>query len=150
PAIRSRNAMLLPTYNEDPVRIMARLRAMYESVDQSGRGTGFDWFVLSDSTDPSVWIAEEKCFLELRHELNVSNVHYRHRRENTARKSGNVQDWVKRFGASYEHMIILDADSLMTCDTIVRLVSLMEGHPAIALLQTLPMIVNAKTLFARL
>jgi membrane glycosyltransferase len=150
PRIGSKNAMLLPTYNEDPDRIMARLRAMYESVDQSGQGAGFDWFVLSDSTDPSVWILEEQCFLQLRHELEVSNIYYRHRRENVARKSGNIQDWIRRFGAGYDHMIILDADSLMTGDTIVRLVSAMESHPAVALIQTLPIIVNAKTLFARL
>ena len=29
----------------------------------------FDWFVLSDTTDPAIWIAEEKCFLQLRQEL---------------------------------------------------------------------------------
>jgi membrane glycosyltransferase len=150
PAIGSRNAMLLPTYNEDPYRIMARLRAMYESVDQSGQGASFDWFVLSDTTSPSVWIAEEKCFLQLRRDLTASNIYYRHRRENLARKSGNIEDWIKRFGAGYDHMIILDADSLMTGDTIVRLASAMEHHPAVALIQTLPIVVNAKTLFARL
>jgi len=150
PPIGSKNAMLLPTYNEDPYRIMARLRAMYESVDQSGQGASFDWFVLSDTTAPSVWIAEEKCFLQLRADLAVSNIYYRHRRENTARKSGNIEDWVKRFGVGYDHMIILDADSLMTGDTIVRLVSAMERFPAVALIQTLPIVVNAKTLFARL
>jgi len=150
PTIGSRNAMLLPTYNEDPYRIMARLRAMYESIDQSGRGSSFDWFVLSDTTDPSVWIAEEKCFLQLRRDLNVSNIYYRHRRENIARKSGNIEDWIKRFGAGYEHMIILDADSLMTGDTIVRLALAIESHPTVALIQTLPIVVNAKTLFARL
>ena len=52
PSIGSRNAMLLPIYNEDPYRIMARLRAMHESADQSGQGSSFDWFVLSDTTDP--------------------------------------------------------------------------------------------------
>jgi membrane glycosyltransferase len=150
PTIRSRNAMLLPTYNEDPYRIMARLRAMYESVDQSGQGASFDWFVLSDTTAPSVWIAEEKCFLQLRADLAVSNIYYRHRRENIARKSGNIEDWVKRFGVGYDHMIILDADSLMTGDTIARLVSAMERHSAVALIQTLPIVVNARTLFARL
>src|ERR1700738_2332273 len=61
PSIDSRNAMLLPTYNEDPHRIMARLRAMYEAVDLSGYGSRFDWFVLSDTTNPSIWIAGEKC-----------------------------------------------------------------------------------------
>jgi membrane glycosyltransferase len=150
PSIGSKNAMLLPTYNEDPYRIVARLRAMYESVDQSGYASGFDWFVLSDTTDPSVWIAEEKCLLRLREELGVNNIFYRHRPENFARKSGNIEDWIKRFGTGYDHMIILDADSLMTGDTIVRLVSAMEGHPGVALIQTLPVVVNAKTLFARL
>jgi membrane glycosyltransferase len=38
----------------------------------------------------------------------------------------------------------------MTGDTIVRLAAAMERHPAVALIQTLPVIVNARTLFARL
>src|SRR6202035_5181474 len=150
PSLSSKNAMLLPTYNEDPNRITARLRAMYESVEESAQGAKFDWFVLSDSTNPAVWIAEEKCFLRLRRELGAGNIYYRHRVENTARKSGNIKDWIERFGAAHDHMIILDADSLMTGDTIVRLASAMEAHGGIALIQTLPMVVNAKTLFARL
>jgi membrane glycosyltransferase len=149
PSVRGMNAMLMPTYNEDPYRIMARLRAIWESVEETGCGRQFNWFVLSDTTDPSIWIAEEKCFLELRSDLGTG-VFYRHRPQNTARKSGNIEDWVKRFGARYDHMIILDADSLMTGDTIVRLAAAMEQHPAVALIQTLPVVVNARTLFARL
>jgi membrane glycosyltransferase len=149
PAIRSMNAMLLPTYNEDPYRIMARLRAIWESVEETGYGRQFNWFILSDTTDPSIWIAEEKCFLQLRSDLG-GGIFYRHRPQNTARKSGNIQGWVERFGAGYDHMIILDADSLMTGDTIVRLAAAMERHPGVALIQTLPVIVNARSLFARL
>src|SRR5258705_5600568 len=150
PAVNCRNAMLLLTDNEDPHRIMARLRAIYESVGETGCASQFDWYVLSDTTDPSIWIEEEKCFLQLRRELGAGQLFYRHRPENTARKSGNIEDWVRRFGAGYDHMIILDADSLMTGDTIVRLAGAMERHPNVALIQTLPIIVNAKTLFARL
>jgi membrane glycosyltransferase len=150
PSILSRTAMLLPTYNEDPYRIMARLRAIHESVEETGHAARLDWFVLSDTTDPSVWIAEEKCFLELRRDLGVGNLFYRHRPQNVARKSGNIEDWVKRFGAGYDHMIILDADSLMTGDSIVRLIAAMEQHPTVALIQTLPVVVNGKSLFARL
>jgi membrane glycosyltransferase len=150
PAIRSsRTAMLLPTYNEDPYRVLARLRAIHESVEQTGRGSHFDWFVLSDTTDPAIWITEEKCFLQLRQEIAGARIFYRHRPENTARKSGNIEDWVKRFGSSYDCMLVLDADSLMTGDTIVRLVAAMEQHPKVALIQTLPIVVNARTLFAR-
>ena len=150
PSVASRIAMLLPTYNEDPHRIMARLRAIHESVAETGHAPQFDWYVLSDTTDPSIWIAEEKCFLRFRRETGAGNVFYRHRRENTARKSGNIEDWIRRFGAGYDHMIILDADSLMTGDTIVRLAAAMERHPRVALIQTLPIVVNARTLFARL
>lgn len=150
PEITSRNAMLLPTYNEDPCRIMARLRAMHESVGQSGHGSRFDWYVLSDSTNPAIWVAEEKCFLRLRRELGADDIFYRHRPQNVARKSGNIEDWVKRFGAGYDHMIVLDADSLMTGETLVRLVGAMEKHPGVALIQTLPIVVNARTIFARL
>jgi membrane glycosyltransferase len=150
PHIASSNAMLLPTYNEDPCRIMARLRAMHESVDQSGYGSKFHWYVLSDSTNPSIWVAEEKCFLRLRRELGADHIYYRHRPQNVARKSGNIEDWIKRFGAGYDHMIVLDADSLMAGETLVRLVSAMERHPGVALIQTLPIVVNARTVFARL
>jgi membrane glycosyltransferase len=150
PRIESRIAMLLPTYNEDPHRVLARLRAITESVEQTGQGSHFDWFVLSDTTDPAIWIAEEKGFLQLRAEIGASHLFYRHRAQNTARKSGNIADWVRRFGAAYECMLILDADSLMSGDTIIRLASAMEQHPSVGLIQTLPIVVNARTRFARL
>src|SRR4051812_26418446 len=95
PPVRSRNAMLLPTYNEDPYRVMARLRAIHESVEETGCGSRFDWFLLSDTTDPAIWIAEEKCLLQLRHDIEAGRVFYRHRPQNTARKSGNIEDWIK-------------------------------------------------------
>ncbi|HEY8335645.1 MAG TPA: glucans biosynthesis glucosyltransferase MdoH [Tardiphaga sp.] len=150
PSIASRNAMLLPTYNEDPYRIMARLRAIWESVEDTGYAAQFDWFVLSDTTDPAIWVAEEKALQQLRREAGAHRIFYRHRPRNIARKSGNIEDWVKRFGAGYDHMIILDADSLMTGDTIVRLVAGMEAHPGVGLIQTLPIVVNARSLFARM
>jgi len=142
--------MLLPTYNEDPHDLMARLRAMYESVAATGHDAQFDWFLLSDTTDPDIWVREEVAFMALRRACGAHRLYYRHRSDNTARKSGNIAEWVRRFGAAYEHMIVLDADSLMAGDTIVRLVHAMETNPAAALIQTQPVIVNARSLFSRL
>lgn len=150
PAISTRTAMLLPIYNEDPHHVMARLRAMYESVEATGTAQRFDWFLLSDTTDPNVWIAEELAFIELQRACGFGHLFYRHRSDNTARKSGNIAEWVRRFGGAYDHMIILDADSLMSGDTIVRLVHGMEDNPYAALIQTLPVIINARSLFSRL
>src|SRR5260370_36576630 len=47
-------------------------------------------------------------------------------------------------------MIVLDADSLMAGDAIVRLVHAMESNPTAALIRTQPVIINARSLFSRL
>ncbi|MGJ5047612.1 glucans biosynthesis glucosyltransferase MdoH [Bradyrhizobium oligotrophicum] len=150
PGLSSRTAMLLPTYNEEPHAVMVRLRAMIESVAETGQAERFDWFLLSDTTDPDIWIGEEAAFLAMREACATDRVFYRHRADNVARKAGNIAEWVRRFGAAYDHMIILDADSLMSGATVVRLAHAMEHAPQAALIQTLPVIVNGTSLFARL
>ncbi|MHC2257902.1 membrane glycosyltransferase [Bradyrhizobium embrapense] len=150
PQLASRTAVLLPTYNENPHQLMARLHAIYESIEATGQGDSFDWFVLSDTRDPDIWIAEEQAFLALNDACGGGRLYYRHRADNTARKSGNIGEWIRRFGGAYQFMIVLDADSLMSGDTMVRMVHAMESNPQAALLQTLPVIVNARSLFSRL
>jgi membrane glycosyltransferase len=150
PDLRTSNALLIPTYNEEPRRVLARLEAIYESLQVSGKVSHFEFFILSDTTDPDIWIEEEEAFLAMRERLATDRVYYRHRVKNTERKAGNIAEWVRRFGGRYDHMIVLDADSLMTGDTIVRLVAAMERLPTVGLIQTLPVIINGNTLFARL
>lgn len=151
PSLRSKTAVLMPTYNEDPHRVLAGLKAIYDSVQATGQGEYFDFFILSDTTNPDVWIEEEASFLRLREETEGHhNIFYRRRFKNTDRKAGNLGEWVRRFGGAYEHMLTLDADSLMEGDTIVRICAAMEKHPHVGLIQTLPVIVNGTTLFARL
>ena len=145
--ISTRTALLMPTYNEQPARIMAGLQAISESLHAIGASDMFDLFILSDTTDPSIWVAEEASFLALRERM--PNVFYRRRPKNTARKAGNIAEWVRRFGGAYQQFLILDADSLMTGDALVRLVAAMERHPDVGLIQTLPIITGATTLFAR-
>ena len=150
PNVSSRTALLLPTYNEDARRLMSRLQAIYELVEATGQGDAFDFFVLSDTTDPDIWIAEEIEFFALRTRVGEAQLFYRRRAENTERKAGNIGDWVTRFGGCYAQMIVLDADSLMTGDTVVRLAAAMEAHPHVGLIQTFPVIVNGTTLFQHL
>jgi membrane glycosyltransferase len=150
PRVSSRTALLLPTYNEDVRRVMSRLQAIYESVESTGQGDNFEFFILSDTVDPHIWIAEELAFFILRARVGETRLFYRRRAENTERKAGNIGDWVTRFGARYEQMIVLDADSLMSGETIVHLAAAMEAHPHVGLIQTFPIIVNGETLFQRL
>ena len=151
PKVTTRCALLVPTYNETPHRVFARVQAIIESVEFTGQLAHFDFYILSDTTNPEIWIEEEKEFFRIQNcASGGGQIFYRHRTNNEGRKAGNVAEWIRRFGGHYETMIVLDADSLMTGDTIVRLVHAMERHPRVGLIQTLPMIVNANTLFARL
>ncbi len=151
PQVRNRTALLMPTYNEDPHRLMAGLQAIYESVAATGQIERFDFFILSDTTRPAIGAEEEKVYAELVERVGgQGRLFYRRRASNAGRKAGNIADWVRRFGGAYPQMLILDADSLMTGDSIVRLAAGMEANPDVGLIQTLPEVVNGNTLFARM
>ncbi|HSU07438.1 MAG TPA: glucans biosynthesis glucosyltransferase MdoH, partial [Acetobacteraceae bacterium] len=140
-----------PTYNESPARVLAGLQSIYDSLIRVNMLHRFDIFILSDTTDPDIWIEEESAFLDLRKRTGGHDrIFYRRRPRNVARKSGNIAEWVGRFGGAYPQMLILDADSIMDGTTLVRLVGAMEQHPDIGLIQTLPIITGGTTLFARL
>lgn len=146
-----RTAVLMPTYNEDPDRIYASIEVMAAAIGESGEGKAFDWFVISDTTDPDVVLTEEAGFYALRERIGDSvNVYYRRRQKNTARKAGNVSDFCRRWGSSYDHLLVLDADSLMEADTMLELARRMEADPDAGLIQTIPQLINGTTLMARL
>ncbi len=148
--LTERTAVIMPIYNEAPSRVFGSVAAMIEEVRATGLIAHFDFFFLSDTTDADVWVAEERAFVTLRDELpDDVNLYYRHRLKNTARKAGNIADFVTRWGGSYAHMIVLDADSLMTGSSIVGLAGAMEADPDSGIIQTLPLIINRNTLFAR-
>jgi len=151
PVILTRTALLMPTYNEDPGRVLAAVQAIREDLVRLGVSELYDIYLLSDTRDETIARHEVVGMLRVRARLgDDARVFYRRRPQNTDRKAGNVADWVRRFGGAYEAMIILDADSLMSADTIVRLTAEMEADPKLGLLQTAPTLVGAETLFARL
>ena len=147
----TRTAVLMPTYNEDPARVFAGLEAMAAGVDALGQGPAFDWFILSDTTDPDVALAEEAAFLAARERLaGKAELYYRRRRRNVARKAGNIADFCRRWASAYDHMLVLDADSLIAPETIVELARRMEEDPDSGLIQTIPALVSGTTLVARI
>ena len=173
--IRAKTAVLMPIYNEEPAQVMARLLAIGEDLQQAGAGGRFDIFVLSDTTNPKIWVKEEKIWLEAKRILESGSfgaesrsdteaagrsggtaggaglhIYYRRRAQNTARKSGNIEDFCNRWGAEYDFMLVLDADSLMTAETIVKMARLMEANPHAGIIQASPQMVNSTSMFARM
>ncbi len=151
PAIRSRTALVMPAHNEDPVRVMDGLAATLESLACTGQDGCFDTFLLSDTTDPAMIESEELAWERLKKCVSgPERLTYRRRPKNTGRKSGNLADFCDRWGNSYEFLVVLDADSIMTGAALVELVRTMEANPEAGLLQTVPLPARQDTLFGRL
>ena len=144
-------AIIFPIYNEDIVRVYEGLRATYESLEKTGQLERFDFFIFSDSTDPDKWVEEERRWFDLIRELDaLGKIYYRRRLDNEGRKSGNVRDFLNAWGRRYRYFMVCDADSVMRGETLVDLVKLMEAHPTVGLIQTVPALVNAESLFGRI
>lgn len=62
PKLHTRTAILMPVHNEDAAAVFARLRAMDASLAETGMSRHFDIFVLSDTRDAQVALAEQACF----------------------------------------------------------------------------------------
>jgi membrane glycosyltransferase len=144
-------ALVMPIYNEDPLRTTAALQAMAEALVLIDAHRGFEIVILSDSTNADAWIRETLSVDMLRAALlPMMPVWYRRRWQNIARKSGNIEDFVSRWGGRYDHMIVLDADSLIDAPTLQRLVQAMQSDPNLGILQTSPQLIGARTFFGRL
>jgi membrane glycosyltransferase len=143
--------ILFPIYNEAAAEVYARLKATYLTLQKTGQLEAFDFYILSDSTEAANWIDEETRWLELTRELDAAGrIFYRRRLLNEGKKSGNIRDFLNAFGNRYRYFVVFDADSFMTGETLVKLVKLMEAHPAVALIQTPPAAINAESLFGRM
>lgn len=60
-----RTALIMPICNEDVDRVFAGLRATWESVKATGNAAHFDVYILSDSYNPDICVAEQKAWMEL-------------------------------------------------------------------------------------
>jgi membrane glycosyltransferase len=123
------------------------VQAIALELQSMGYASAFDVFVLSDTREEGEGTAEETSYRALRRSLQgVVPVFYRRRRENRGRKSGNIKDWVRRFGGAYEHFVILDGDSVMSGTTLIRLALAMQRDDTAGLIQTVPRLTGATTL----
>jgi membrane glycosyltransferase len=148
---QARTAVLLPVYDEDPVRVFAAAGVMADSIARQRVGTA-DFWVLSDTRSATGAAAEEAAYGRLLagRKPDSGAIHYRRRVDNTGRKAGNIAEFCARWGAEYDFMVVLDADSLMTGGAIGRLVGAMEANPNAGLIQTMCYPVGRSTLFARM
>lgn len=146
-----RTAIVMPICDEDVARCFAGLQVVVESLVQDPvQAKQFDVYILSDSGDPDRAVDEECAWADLCRELDAfGRIFYRRRRARIKRKSGNIADFCRRWGADYQYMIVLDADSIMTGETIIKLAHMMQENPSAGLIQTTPLAVNGHSPLAR-
>ncbi|WP_298837514.1 glucans biosynthesis glucosyltransferase MdoH [uncultured Roseobacter sp.] len=144
-------ALLVPVYNENPSDVFGNAAAMLDDLARRDSPHRYTLFVLSDTSDDAIAADEARAFGALKASAPAGfDVHYRRRVANTDKKVGNLVDWITGWGAAWEAMVVLDADSLMTGKAIDRLASELSRDPDAGLIQTFPMLIGAGTLFARL
>ena len=149
--IRTRTALIMPIYNEDPARVFEHIERILGSLDETGESRHFEFFLLSDTNKPEIAAEEERRFAELSaRDPRPGRLHYRRRPDNVGQKAGNVRDFCERWGERFDFMIVLDADSIMTGGSLLNLVRTMQANPRLGILQTLIAGLPARSAFARI
>jgi membrane glycosyltransferase len=147
--LTKRTAIVMPIYNESPVGVFGAVAAMYDALQGLPNAGLFEFFLLSDTRDAQVAADELRFHAQMRRE-GRERIFYRRREQNIGRKSGNIEDFITRWGSRYEYMIVLDADSIMDATALRSLACYMEANPLAGIIQTSPSVIFAETLFARL
>lgn len=148
--IRGRTCILMPVYNENPLESFSRLAAMEASLRATGDPAEIHFAILSDTRDAAIAAQELEVFRRMVLECDgVGRFFYRRREINTGKKAGNIEEFISRAGGAYDYAVILDADSLMEGETLLRMIRRMEAEPQLGLLQTLPKIIRARSHFGR-
>jgi membrane glycosyltransferase len=151
PAIVASTAIVMCVRNEPLERVVRNLATMIEGLHAAGAADRFHVYVLSDTSQPDIAVAEEQSFGGLTHEWEGRlPVTYRRREANTGFKAGNVRDFLERWGDAHDLMVTLDADSLMTAAGILRLVGIMQIDPRLGILQSLVIGMPSTSAFARI
>ena len=144
-------ALLMAIHEEEPGPVFERLRATLRSLEATGHAGAFTLFVLSDTQTPSIAALEEEGYRALKAGAMLPDlVRYRRRTTNQDHKTGNLWDWLERHGAGYDQFLLLDADSVMSGEAILRLRRIMDCDPRLGILQSLVVGLPAASAFTRL
>jgi membrane glycosyltransferase len=144
-------AILVCVRNEPPERVVSHLAPLMQSLYARGEAANFHVYVLSDTGDLAHAAIESRQFAALANAWRGRfEVTYRRREANTGYKAGNIRDFCERWGTHHDFALLLDADSLMTADAVLRMVRIMQADPRLGILQSLVIGMPTLSAFARI
>jgi membrane glycosyltransferase len=136
--VTASTSILLCIRNEPPQRVIRHLIPLIEGLVVRGVGMRYHLYALSDSDVPALADAEAAEFAELAEAwAGLLPITYRRREQNTAFKAGNIHDFCQRWGSAHDFALVLDADSVMTADAVIRMTRIMQVDPKLGILQSL-------------
>lgn len=141
--VTARSAILLAVRAEPLGPILENLERLLAGLDASRWGDRFAAFVLSDT--PGGEAAEAERLAVAAH----PRVGYRRREDNQGYKAGNILSFLDAL-EGFEFAIVLDADSVMTPDSVLRLVRILQARRDVAIVQHLTVGLPAASPFPRL
>src|SRR5438067_2446347 len=149
--ITASTAVLLCIRNEPPGRAASLLEPLLAGFAARGIGERFHVYVLSDTSEPEIAAAEDAHFAALtsfwRGRVALT---YRRRDNNVGFKAGNVADFCARWGKDHDLALLLDADSVMSIELLVKLVRIMQLDPRLGIVQSLVIGMPSASAFARI
>ncbi len=146
-----RTAIAVTIRNEDVARVLQPLRRLLDGLDAAFAGDSFALFLLSDTGDGDTAAVEAREAGDFAASDRVpARVQYRRRTENSGFKAGNIMEFLDHHASGFVLMLVLDADSEMTADAVLRLVKMMRDDPRLGIAQHLTVGLPASSCFPRL
>jgi membrane glycosyltransferase len=133
--VSSRTAVAVCVRDEDMAAVVPPLHDLLRGLAAAGQADRFAVAILSDTPDGPAAEAEEAALAAFAARHPEGAVRYRRRRVNTGYKAGNVMDFLDHHAEGFDFLLLLDADSRMTAEAVLRLVRIMEAEPGCALVQ---------------
>ena len=133
--VSSRTVVATCVRDEDMAAVVPPLEELLRDLAAAGHANRFAAAILSDTPAGPAAEAEEAAAAAFAARHPPGAVLYRRRTENTGYKAGNVMDFLDRHADGFDLLLLLDADSRMTAEAVLRLVRIMEAEPGCALVQ---------------
>ncbi len=140
-------AIAMTVRNEDLAPILAGLRALLDALVAACPDWKVVASILSDTQEPAFVAKEEQCLGAL---MPSDRIRYRRRVDNAGFKAGNIMEFLDHHADGFSLMLVLDADSTMSADAVLRLARALRADPHLGIVQHLTVGVPATSPFPRL
>jgi membrane glycosyltransferase len=148
--VLGRTAIAVTIRNEDMQRALSPLRRLLDGLDRLGIGEAFILFILSDTSTELAADEELAVAAFAAEDRDPSRLRYRRRAANTGFKAGNVMDFLDHHADGFEFMLALDADSEISAEAVLRLLTTIQADATLAIVQHLTVGLPALPAFPRL